>query len=99
MTIADDAKLDDGRLDVLLVPRQSRWSLLANALRFRTGYTRAADTLTHWRCTELDIETDEPMDVTADGEFLTETPVECRVIPACLSFYAPALKAADRIGE
>lgn len=89
MTIADDAKLDDGRLDVLLVPRQSHWSLLGNALRFRTGFTRAADTLTHWRCAELSVETEGAMDVTADGEFLTETPVECQVIPACLSIYAP----------
>jgi len=89
MTVADDAKLDDGRLDVLLVPRQSRWSLLGNALRFRTGFTRAADTLTHWRCEQLDLETEVTMDVTADGEFLTETPVECRVIPSCLSFYTP----------
>jgi YegS/Rv2252/BmrU family lipid kinase len=89
MTVAEDAKLDDGRLDVLLVPRQSHWSLLGNALRFRTGLTRAADSLTHWRCREIDIETDTTMDVTADGEFLTETPVECRVMPDCLSIYAP----------
>jgi YegS/Rv2252/BmrU family lipid kinase len=97
MTVADDAKLDDGRLDVLLVPRQSHWSLLGNALRFKTGLTRAADTLSHWRCTELSIETNEAMDVTADGEFLTETPLECRVIPACLSVYAPAIPASDHI--
>ncbi len=97
MTIADDAKLDDGRLDVLLVPKQSHWSLLGNALRFKTGLTRAADALTHWRCKELSIETSETMDVTADGEFLTETPLECRVIPSCLSVYAPALPASDRI--
>ncbi|WP_376697135.1 diacylglycerol/lipid kinase family protein [Wenzhouxiangella sp. EGI_FJ10305] len=89
MTVADDAKLDDGRLDVLLVPKQSRLSLLGNALRFRSGLTRAADTLTHWRCSEISIETDTTMDVTADGEFLTETPVECHVIPSCLSIYAP----------
>ncbi|NBB94089.1 MAG: lipid kinase [Gammaproteobacteria bacterium] len=98
MTIADDAKLDDGRLDVLLVPKQSHWSLLGNALRFRTGYTRAADTLTHWRCEELAIDTDATMDVTADGEFLTETPVECRVLRACLSVYAPAFGPGDAIG-
>lgn len=89
MTIADDAKLDDGRLDVLLVPKQSHLSLLGNALRFRSGFTRATDTLIHWRCREISIETDATMDVTADGEFLTETPVECRIIPSCLSIYAP----------
>jgi len=97
ITIADDAKLDDGELDVLLVPRQSHWRLLGNALRFKTGLTRAADSLTHWRCQKLSIETDQTMDVTADGEFLTETPLECRVIPSCLSIYAPALPESNHI--
>jgi len=89
MTIAADARLNDGKLDVLLVPRQSRLSLLGNALQFRKGFTRA-DSLTHWRCREVSIETDVTMEVTADGEFLTETPVECRVIPSCLSIYVPS---------
>ncbi|MDZ7789248.1 MAG: lipid kinase [Xanthomonadales bacterium] len=99
MTIADDAKLDDGRLDVLLVRKQSYLSLLGNVLRIRTGVPRASDTLSHWRCREISIETDAPMDVTADGEFLTETPVECTVIPSCLSVYAPALPAGNRLGN
>ena len=89
MTVADDAKLDDGQLDVLLVPRQSRWSLLGNALRFRTGLTRATDSMTHWRTESLELETGRSMDVTADGEFLTETPLSCRVVPDALSVYAP----------
>lgn len=91
MTVASDAELDDGLLDVLLIPKQSRSSLLRNALRFRIGLTGAAsaDSMTHWRCRELNIETDVSMEVTADGEFLTETPVECRVMPSCLSIYAP----------
>lgn len=89
MTISADASLNDGQLDVLLVPRQSHLSLLGNALQFRSGYTRASDSLTHWRCPEICIETDATMEVTADGEFLTETPVECRVIPSCLSIYVP----------
>lgn len=91
MTVADDAKLDDGKLDVLLVPRQSHWLLLANALRFKLGQTRNADNITHWRCHQLSIETDRELEVTADGEFLTSTPVECEVIPGALDFYAPEL--------
>ncbi len=89
MTIAADAELNDGQLDVLLVRKQSRLSLLGNTLQFRTGFTRAADSLTHWRCREISVETEATMEVTADGEFLTETPVKCRVIPSCLSIYAP----------
>jgi len=89
MTIADDAKIDDGKLDVLLTREQSRLSLLGNALRFRSGLTHNADTLTHWRCTSLELESDETLDVTADGEFLTETPVDVSVIPRALTLFAP----------
>jgi diacylglycerol kinase (ATP) len=89
MTVAEDARLDDGQLDVLLVRRQSRWSLLASALRFKLGHTRNADYLTHWRCTELSVETEHELEVTADGEFLTCTPVECEVLPGALKFFAP----------
>jgi len=89
MTVAYDAKIDDGLLDVLLVPRQSRWSLLGNALRFRKGWTRNADRLRHWRSASVRIETAEAMPVTADGEFLTETPADCRVLSRGLEVFAP----------
>jgi len=90
MTVASDAKIDDGQLDILLVPRQSRWSLLGNALRFRTGMTRNADSIRHFRSASVRIETGEAMSVTADGEFLTETPADCRVLADGLTVYAPA---------
>ncbi len=90
MTIAADAGLNDGQLDVLLVPKQSNWSLLGNTFQFRSGYTRVGDSLKHWRCPEISLETDATMEVTVDGEFLTDTPIECRVIPSCLSIYAPS---------
>lgn len=89
MTVAADARLDDGQLDVLLVRGQSRWSLLSNMLRMKLGQTRNADTLSHWRCSQLSIETEHELEVTADGEFLTCTPVECKIMPGALEFFAP----------
>ncbi len=89
MTVAEDAKIDDGLLDVLLVPEQSRLALLASALRFRLGQTRDADNLVHRRCKALRIETDPPLAITADGEFLAETPVECKVRRHALAVYTP----------
>lgn len=91
MTVAEDARLDDGQLDVLLVRRQSHWRLLASALRFKLGQTGDADSMVHWRCKKLRIETDQEMEVTADGEFLTATPVECKVMPGALQVFAPEL--------
>ncbi len=88
MTIAEDARIDDGLLDVVGVCHQSRWTLLGNALRLRTGQTRAADNLVHIRCSRVSVNTDEPMDVTADGEFLTRSPLRCTVSPSALAIYA-----------
>ncbi|MCH8476524.1 MAG: lipid kinase [Wenzhouxiangella sp.] len=89
MTVSEDAKLDDGMLDVLLVERQSRLSLLLNALRFRTGQTRGADNVIHWRCRELQVETRPALEITANGEFLSRTPVSCSVCPGALGVFAP----------
>ncbi len=89
MTISEDARIDDGCLDLLLVRRQSRWALLGNALRFKTGQTRTGDWLTHTRCKRVRIDTARPMDFTADGEFLGNTPVECTIKPAALTFFIP----------
>lgn len=89
MTIAYDAKMDDGLLNAIMVHRQGRLSLLRDALRLRSGDTDTADTITHVRCRELTIQTDQPLEVTADGEFLTRTPVRCSSRPGALTVYAP----------
>ncbi|MGY6554842.1 MAG: lipid kinase [Wenzhouxiangella sp.] len=91
MTISDDAKLDDGCLDVLLIHPESRWMLLANALHLRFGRTRANDAMTHRRCRSVKVETDPKLEVTADGEFLLRTPLKCEVLPGALRVFAPPL--------
>ena len=89
MTIAEDARIDDGCLDVLLVRQQSRLELLANALRFKTGDTRTANWLTHTRCRRVSIKTNPSLEFTADGEFLGKTPLECTIKPSALRVFAP----------
>lgn len=89
MTVAEDAKLDDREFDVLLVPQQSHWRLLANAISFRQGLTRNADGIIHLRCQKVQLDTQPTLDVTLDGEFLTQTPVCCSFHPRSLQVFAP----------
>ncbi len=89
MTVSRQARLDDGHLDVLLVGVRSRWQLLANAARFKTGLTENSKIFDHWQCRKLTIVTEPSLEVTADGEFLTHTPVDCEVIPKALTVFAP----------
>lgn len=89
MTVSNQARLDDARLDVLLVKAASRWRLLANALKFKTGFVDSSEELDHWQCRRLKLETRPELEVTADGEFLTRTPLECGVVPGALTIIAP----------
>ncbi len=89
MTIAEDARLDDGQLDVVVTRCQSRLALVANAARLRYGLVRSADQLSHFRCRQVRIESRPRMDFTADGEFVGHTPIDCELVPAALEVYAP----------
>lgn len=89
MTISEDAKLDDGCLDVLMIHPENRLVLLANALHLRLGRTRANDAMTHRRCRRVEVHTEPALEVTADGEFLLRTPLDCSVQAGALEVFAP----------
>jgi YegS/Rv2252/BmrU family lipid kinase len=73
--IAPRALLDDGLLDACIVHRTSRFQLLKTLPRAYNGtHVRSAFVETR-RGREFTVESDSPMDVYADGEPLTTTPV------------------------
>jgi diacylglycerol kinase family enzyme len=89
MTISKDARLDDGLLHVLSIPPQSPWRLLMSGPALRTGNTESARELRTFRGRRVAVRTGKPMNVTADGEEVTQTPVECRTIGGRLKVFAP----------
>lgn len=89
MTISSEARLDDGLLDVLSIPPQSVFRLLMHGPALRSGNTENVNGLRTFRGKEISVRTLRPMDVTADGEPVTKTPVECRTIEGSLQVYAP----------
>ena len=89
MTIAKDARLDDGLLDVLSIPPQSAWRLLLRGPAIRSGNTGKIGELQTYRGKEVRVSTRKPRDVTADGEEVTRTPIECRIIAGQLQVFAP----------
>ena len=89
MTIARDARLDDGILDALSIPPQGFWSLLLKGPAIRSGNAGRIDELPTFRASEVRVYTRRPRDVTADGEQVTRTPIECRVLPGRLTVFAP----------
>ena len=90
LPVAEDATIDDARLDLYSLEVNHWWELLLllPALkRGRHGEKRSVQTL---RATELEIETRVPMAVNVDGEICSQTPARFRVMPRALEVFAPS---------
>jgi diacylglycerol kinase (ATP) len=89
MTISEDARLDDGRLDVLSIKPQSLLRLLAYGLSMRSGRLVDDENITTFSCRRVAVTTRHAVDVTADGELVTRTPAECHVRSRVLKVFVP----------
>jgi YegS/Rv2252/BmrU family lipid kinase len=73
--IAPSAQLDDGHLDACIVHRTSRFQLLTTLPRAYNGTHVKKPFVETRRAREFYVESQSPLDVYADGEPLTTTPV------------------------
>jgi diacylglycerol kinase (ATP) len=89
MTVAPDARLDDGRFDVRVFRHFSKFELLRHlgSIAFgRRGYSPHIKT---YRAAEVRIESHRPLPCRADAHDLGSTPLECRVRRAALRVLVP----------
>jgi YegS/Rv2252/BmrU family lipid kinase len=89
LPVAEDATIDDARLDLYSLEVQHWWELvgLAPALkRGRHGDKRSVEAL---RSNRFTITTRAPLDINVDGEIRTRTPAELQVLPLALEVFAP----------
>lgn len=84
MTISEAATLEDGKLDVCIVRANSPWSMGVALPFMKSGRPDLAPNLDLEQGRKFRIETKKPMTVYADGEAVTETPVDFEVRPATL---------------
>ena len=97
MTIAADAQIDDGMLDVVSVAPQGLLELIVNLPAFRWGrHDRAPRMVRHWRCCEIEIRTAQPMPINTDGEVTTQTPATIVVVPKAIEVHVPQSFLASR---
>jgi diacylglycerol kinase (ATP) len=89
MKIAPRAKMDDGLLDVCVVGGIDPFKLFC--LFPSVYYGRHIDVkgVDYFQAARLRVETEWPMDVYADGEFVCQTPVEVSVERGALRVIAP----------
>lgn len=84
MKIAPQAKMDDGVLDVCIVGGISPFKLLCMFPTVYAGRHLKVREVEYFRAARVRVETERPLDVYADGEYVCRTPVEVSVEPGAL---------------
>lgn len=89
MKIAPHAKMDDGKLDVCVIDSLSPLKLAALFPGVYFGRHLKLRTVNYFRSAHARVETKQPLDVYADGDFVCRTPVEIGIAPGALTVLLP----------
>jgi len=89
MRIAPRAKLDDGLLDVCAVRSMNKFKLFCLFPTVYFGQHLGLKEVEYRQAEIVRVETESPMNVYADGEYVCKTPVEFSVAPAALRVITP----------
>lgn len=84
MKIAPRAKMDDGLLDVCIVSAVDPFKLFCMFPTVYAGRHLGIKEVAYFHAALVRVDTEHPLDVYADGEFVCRTPVEVGVQPAAL---------------
>ena len=89
MKIAPRAKMDDGLLDICMVGAVSPLRLLRLFPSVYSGHHLSIPEVEYFQTSRVRVETEHPLDVYADGEYVCRTPVEVGVHRAALKIVTP----------
>jgi diacylglycerol kinase family enzyme len=84
MQIAPRAQMDDGQLDVCVIGSVDPFKLVCMFPTVYFGRHLSIREVECFQATRLRVETETPLDVYADGEYVCQTPVEITVEQATL---------------
>jgi diacylglycerol kinase (ATP) len=87
--VVPGAIVDDGQLDLCLVRECTRWDLLTTLPRAYSGGHVTRKFVITKRAPEFSFESARPLDVYADGEYLTTTPALMKLAPEQLRVIVP----------
>jgi YegS/Rv2252/BmrU family lipid kinase len=94
LPVAEDATIDDHALDLYSLEVRHWWQLLGVAPQLRRGVHGKRDDVAALRARWIEVETDHPMPIDADGELVAETParfeVEHRALAVFMAPFTPA---------
>jgi diacylglycerol kinase (ATP) len=89
MKIAPHAQLDDGKLDICIVSDIDKFKLFCLFPTIYFGRDLNIPEVEYFQVERLKLETEIPLDVYADGEYVCRTPIEVGLVPKALSVIVP----------
>lgn len=89
MKIAPQAQLDDGQLDLCIISDIDHFKLFCLFPTIYFGRHLRMREVEYLQTARLRIETEQPLDVYADGEYVCKTPIEVSVARGALRVIAP----------
>lgn len=99
MTVADDAAIDDQRLDLYSLEIDHWWHLLRLFRALRTGSLANRTGVLTLTGNEFEIRTRRPRSINTDGEITTSTPALFRLVPKAVTVFTPPAGAAGQSGR
>jgi YegS/Rv2252/BmrU family lipid kinase len=90
------ARLDDGHIDVCLMPFHNKMASVQQVMAILTGQHVERGIARYWKTTGLTIESDPPIPVQLDGDEWGRTPVQISVHPGVLRVFAPEPRPATK---
>lgn len=90
LTVADQARMDSGQLEVCIMQRGSVTSLVGFAFAAWRRKLAGKRGVSFVKGTRVTIESDPPIAVEIDGEWFGSTPVEVRLTPGVVPIVVPA---------
>ena len=88
MQLAPLAKVDDGKLDVVILRRASRWEMLRLFTKVFDGSYVDMPCVEYYQVRSLRILSDDHMPLDLDGEIKGTTPVSVEVLRGAVQMYA-----------
>lgn len=89
LTIAEDAAIDDQRLDLCSLEIPQWWHFFFLLPTLRTGQFSNRIGILHWEGQRIQVWTPEPKRVNTDGEITTKTPALFELCPRMLEVFVP----------
>lgn len=89
MKIAPQAQLDDGKLDVCVIGDIGKFKLFCLFPTAYFGRHLSIPQVDYFQAERLRLETERPLDVYADGEYVCRTPIEVSVARGALRVVVP----------